>query len=93
MTDNKLIQALRKHAEWMRDSELDGFRPALYWDLRRAADRIANQNTHILALQREIEGLRKQNQQLREASALLTAESAELLERRWMPLPEPPEKA
>lgn len=30
-----------------------------------AADRIANQNTHILALQKEIEGLRKQNEQLR----------------------------
>ena len=60
-----------------------------------AADRIANQNTHILALQREIEELRSQNEQLREASALLAKESAELLERRWIPvaerLPEPPE--
>lgn len=33
--------------------------------MREAADRIANQNTHILALQREIEGLRSQNEQLR----------------------------
>lgn len=31
-----------------------------------AANRIANQNTHILALQREIEGLRSQNEQLRQ---------------------------
>lgn len=53
-----------------------------------AADRIANQNTHILALQREIEGLRSQNEQLREASALLAKESAELLERRWIPVEE-----
>lgn len=60
-----------------------------------AADRIANQQTHILALQKEIEGLRSQNEQLREAAALVTKESAELLERRWIPaeerLPEPPE--
>ena len=53
-----------------------------------AADRIANQNTHILALQREIEGLRSQNEQLREASALLAKESAELLEQRWIPVEE-----
>ena len=53
-----------------------------------AADQIANQNTHILALQREIEGLRSQNEQLREASALLAKESAELLERRWIPVAE-----
>ena len=59
MRDTNLVNSLREHAEWMVDSEWDGFRPALYWDLKRAADRIANQNTHILALQREIEGLRK----------------------------------
>lgn len=53
-----------------------------------AADQIANQNTHILALQREIEGLRSQNEQLREASALLAKESAKLLERRWIPVTE-----
>ena len=56
--------------------------------LRQAADRIANQSTHILALQKEIEGLRAQNQQLREALALLTKESADLLERRWVPVTE-----
>ena len=53
-----------------------------------AADRIANQNTHIAVLQKEIEKLRGQNKQLREAAALVTKESAELLERRWIPVDE-----
>lgn len=53
-----------------------------------AADRIANQITHIAALQQEIETLRRQNKQLREAAALVTKESAELLERRWIPVEE-----
>ena len=53
-----------------------------------AADRIANQSTHIAALQREIEKLRGQNEQLREAAALVAKESAELLERRWIPVTE-----
>ena len=42
-----------------------------------AADRIANQITHIAALQQEIEKLRAQNEQLREAAALVTVEAAE----------------
>lgn len=53
-----------------------------------AADRIANQSTNIAALQQEIEKLRAQNEQLREAAALVTKESAELLERRWIPVEE-----
>lgn len=53
-----------------------------------AADRIANQSTNIAALQQEIEKLRSQNEQLREAAALVTKESAELLERRWIPVEE-----
>lgn len=53
-----------------------------------ATDRIANQSTHIAALQQEIEKLRGQNEQLREAAALVTKESAELLERRWIPVEE-----
>ena len=53
-----------------------------------AADRIANQSTHIAALQQKIEKLRGQNEQLREAAALVTKESAELLERRWIPVTE-----
>ena len=56
--------------------------------MRAAADRIANQSTHIAALQQEIEKLRGQNEQLREAAALVTKESAELLERRWIPVTE-----
>lgn len=53
-----------------------------------AADRIANQSTNIAALQQEIEKLRGQNKQLREAAALVTKESAELLERQWIPVEE-----
>lgn len=56
--------------------------------MREAADRIANLSTHIAALQMEIEKLRGQNEQLREAAALVTKESAELLERRWIPVDE-----
>lgn len=94
MTDQELIQALREHAEWQKGNEWET--PiTLGDDLVEAADRIANQNTHILALQKEIEDLRSQNKQLREAAALVTKESAELLEKRWIPvterLPEPPE--
>lgn len=53
-----------------------------------AADRIANQSTHIAALQQEIEKLRAQNSQLRGAAALVAKESAELLEQRWIPATE-----
>ena len=56
--------------------------------MREAADRIANQSTHIAALQKEIEKLRGQNKQLREAAALVAKESAELLERWLIPMEE-----
>lgn len=56
--------------------------------MREAADRIVNQGTHIASLQKEIEKLRGQNEQLREAAALVAKESAELLERRWIPVEE-----
>lgn len=50
----------------------------------------------IGAQAKEIEKLRGQNEQLREAAALVTKESAELLERRRNPmeerLPEPPKE-
>lgn len=59
MKDQELVNALRAHAEWMQDSELYLTYPVPYWCIRQAADRIANQNTHILALQKEIEGLRE----------------------------------
>lgn len=64
--------------------------------MRTAADRIANQDTHIRALQRAIENLRKQNEQPLPATALVAKENADLLERRWIPvteqLPEDPVK-
>ena len=59
MRDTNLVNALREHAEWQRGNEWET--PiTLGDDLVEAADRIANQDTHILALQKEIEGLRAQ---------------------------------
>lgn len=59
MKDQDLVNKLREHAEWQRGNEWET--PiTLGDDLAEAADRIANQNTHILALQKEIEGLRAQ---------------------------------
>lgn len=82
MKDQELVNALREHAEWQRGNEWET--PiTLGDDLVEAADRIANQSTHIAALQQEIEKLRGQNEQLREAAALVTQESAELLERNY----------
>lgn len=87
MKDQELVKALREHAEWQCGNEWET--PiTLGDDLAEAADRIANQSTHIAALQKEIEKLRGQNKQLREAAALVDKESAELLERRWIPVEE-----
>ena len=87
MKDQELTKALREHAEWAQANEWET--PiTLGDDLAEAADRIANQSTHIAALQQEIEKLRAQNEQLREAAALVAKESAELLERRWIPVEE-----
>ena len=87
MKDQELVNALREHAEWAQANEWET--PiTLGDDLVEAADRIANQNTHIAALQQEIETLRGQNEQLRGAAALVAKESAELLERRWIPVTE-----
>ena len=87
MRDQELVNKLREHAEWARANEWET--PiTLGDDLVEAADRIANQSTHVAALQQEIEKLRGQNEQLREAAALVTKESAELLERRWIPVTE-----
>lgn len=87
MRDTNLVNSLREHAEWVRTNEWETL-ITLCDDLAGAADRIANQNTHIAALQKEIEKLRGQNKQLREAAALVAKESAELLERRWIPVEE-----
>ena len=87
MNDQDLVNALREHAEWAEGNQWET--PiTLGNDLAEAADRLENQNTHIAALQKEIEKLRGQNKQLREAAALVTKESAELLERRWIPVEE-----
>lgn len=88
MRDTNLVNALREHAAWARANEWET--PiTLGDDLVEAADRIEAQA-------KEIENLRGQNEQLREAAALVTKESAELLERRWIPveerLPEDPVK-
>ena len=59
MKDQELVNALREHAEWQRGNEWET--PiTLGDDLAEAADRIANQSTHIAALQKEIENLRGQ---------------------------------
>ena len=88
MRDQELVNALREHADWWENGDMMNPLGGLEKDLLAAADRIANQNTHIAALQQEIEKLRGQNEQLREAAALVTKESAELLERRWIPVTE-----
>lgn len=59
MRDTNLVNALREHGEWAQANEWET--PiTLGDDLAEAADRIANQNTHIAALQKEIEKLREQ---------------------------------
>ena len=87
MNDQELVNALREHAEWAEGNQWET--PiTLGDDLTEAADRLENQNAHIAALRQEIEKLRGQNKQLREAAALVAKESAELLERRWIPVEE-----
>lgn len=97
MRDQELVSALRYLCPGNFTCARCEYEPVCHGDgcaiIQKAADRIANQSTHIAALQQEIEKLRGQNEQLREAAALVTKESAELLERRWVPvterLPEP----
>ena len=80
MRYTNLVNSLREHAEWARANEWET--PiTLGDDLAEAADRIEAQ-------EKEIEKLRGQNEQLREAAALVAKESAELLERRWIPVEE-----
>lgn len=92
MRDQELVNALRYLCPGNFTCARCEYEPVCHGDgcaiIQKAADRIANQNTHILALQKEIEGLRSQNEQLREAAALVAKESAELLERRWIPVTE-----
>ena len=59
MRDTNLVNALREHAEWAEGNQWET--PiTLGDDLVEAADRIANQSTHIAALQKEIEMMRAQ---------------------------------
>lgn len=88
MKDQELVNALRTHSEAARKIGLYQGKSGIWAVIEQASDRIANQSTHIAALQKEIEKLRGQNKQLREAAALVAKESAELLERRWIPVEE-----
>ena len=88
MRDQELVNKLRTHVEVARKIGLYQGKSGIWAVIEQASDRIANQSTHIAALQKEIEKLRAQNEQLREAAALVTKESAELLERRWIPVEE-----
>ena len=92
MKDQELVNALRYLCPGNFTCARCEYEPVCHGDgcaiIQKAADRIANQSTHVAALQQEIEKLRSQNEQLREAAALVTKESAELLERRWIPVEE-----
>lgn len=88
MRDQELVNKLRTHLEAARKIGLYQGKSGIWAVIEQASDRIANQSTHIAALQQEIEKLRGQNKQLREAAALVTKESAELFERRWIPVEE-----
>lgn len=60
MRDQELVNALREHADWWENGDMMDPLGGLEKDLLAAADRIANQSTHIAALQKEIEKLRGQ---------------------------------
>lgn len=59
MRDQELVNNLRTHLEAARKIGLYLGKSRIWAMIEQAADRIANQNTHILALQKEIEGLRR----------------------------------
>ena len=88
MRDQELVNALRTQVEVVRKIGLYPGKSGIWAVIEQASDRIANQSTHIAALQQKIEKLRGQNTQMREAAALVAKESAELLERRWIPVEE-----
>ena len=60
MTDQELIQALRTHLEAARKIGLYPGKSGIWAVIEQAADRLDNQNTHIAALQKAIEDLRRQ---------------------------------
>ena len=60
MRDQELVNALREHADWWENGDMMDPLGGLEKDLLAAADRLENQNSHIAALQQEIEKLRGQ---------------------------------
>ena len=68
MTDQELVSALRYLCPGNFTCLRCNYEPVCHGDgcaiIQKAADRIANQSTHIAALQQEIEKLRGQNRQL-----------------------------
>ena len=63
MRDQELVNALRYLCPGNFTCAQCKYEPVCHGDgcaiIQKAADRIANQSTHILALQKEIEGLRR----------------------------------
>lgn len=59
MRDQELVNALRTHSEAARKIGLYQGKSGIWAVIEQASDRIANQSTHIAALQQEIAGLRK----------------------------------
>lgn len=60
MKDQELVNKLRTHLEVTRKIGLYPGKSGIWAVIEQAADRIANQSTHIAALQQEIEKLRGQ---------------------------------
>lgn len=60
MRDQELVNKLRTHLEVTRKIGLYPGKSGIWAVIEQAADRIANQSTHIAALQQEIEKLRAQ---------------------------------
>lgn len=60
MRDQELVNKLRTHLEVTRKIGLYPGKSGIWAVIEQAADRIANQSTHIAALQQEIEKLRGQ---------------------------------
>ena len=60
MKDQELVNALRTHSEAARKIGLYQGKSGIWAVIEQASDRIANQSTHIAALQQEIEKLRGQ---------------------------------
>ena len=60
MRDQELVNKLRTHLEVVRKIGLYPGKSGIWAVIEQTADRIANQSTHIAALQQEIEKLRAQ---------------------------------